>query len=262
MAQSGSENFPVALRILGARRREQLLSLYGFARLVDDAGDEASGDRLVLLDWIERDLDAIFAGTTPEHPINRALAPTVRELRLPADPFKRLIEANRRDQHVTSYRTFDELLDYCSLSAAPVGELVLHVFGVATPDRIALSDTICAGLQVAEHLQDVAEDHARGRVYLPAEDMARFGVGGDLAPPTPADAFRRLMAFEVARARALLDEGAPLIRTLPLRAAVAVAGFVAGGRAALDAIERCGYDVLSHRPRPTAWSTIRRLRWR
>ena len=253
MAQAGEENFPVALRILGATKRAQLLSLYGFARLVDDAGDEADGDRLSLLDAIEADLNRIFeAGSEPELALLRTLALTVRELGLPAGPFRRLIEAGRRDQLVERYPTYDALLDYCGLSAAPVGELVLHVFGSATPARVLLSDSICAGLQVTEHLQDVAEDRAKGRVYLPAEDLERFGcTDGDLRAPAPTARLSELIEFEVARARSLLDAGAPLIGRLPARAAIAVAGFVAGGRAALGAIERAGYDVLSARPRTT-----------
>jgi squalene synthase HpnC len=252
MAQAGEENFPVALRILGATKRAQLLSLYGFARLVDDAGDEADGDRLSLLDAIEADLNRIFEdGPEPELPLLRTLAPTVRELGLPAGPFRRLIEAGRRDQLADSYPTFDSLLDYCRLSAAPVGELVLHVFGSATPDRVLLSDSICAGLQVTEHLQDVAEDQAKGRVYLPAEDLEWFGcTHDDLRAAAPTPRLAQLIEFEVARARSLLDAGAPLIARLPARAAIAVAGFVAGGRAALGAIEGAGYDVLSVRPRP------------
>jgi squalene synthase HpnC len=252
MAQSESENFPVAIRLVGARRRMQLLAIYGFARLVDDAGDEAAGDRSGLLDGIERDLDRVYASETPEHPVLKALAPTVRALELPDGPFRRLIEANRRDQVIDRYPSFAALLDYCQLSAAPVGELVLHVFGAATPERIRLSDQICAGLQVAEHLQDVAEDRGRGRVYLPAEDLARFGVTDpDLLARTPSPAFAALMAFEVTRARSLLAGGAPLIRRLEPRAALAVAGFVAGGRAALDALESARYDVLGACPRPT-----------
>jgi squalene synthase HpnC len=253
MAKAGEENFPVALRILGARKRAQLLSLYGFARLVDDAGDEADGDRLSLLDAIEADLNRIFEGERePELALLRTLAPSVRELSLPAGPFRRLIEAGRRDQLVQRYPTYDALLDYCRLSAAPVGELVLHVFGSATPDRVLLSDSICAGLQVTEHLQDVAEDRAKGRVYLPAEDLERFGcTDGELRARARASRLPELIEFEVARARSLLDAGAPLIGRLPARAAIAVAGFVAGGRAALGAIERAGYDVLSARPRPT-----------
>jgi squalene synthase HpnC len=250
MAQARDENFPVAMRMLGARRRRQLMSLYGFARLVDDTGDDAPGDRLALLDSIEADLDRVFDGTIPEHPALRALIPTVWGLSLPDAPFRRLIEANRQDQVVDRYPTFQDLLGYCQLSAAPVGELVLHVFGAATPDRIRLSDKVCAGLQLTEHLQDVAEDRARGRVYLPGEDLKRFGCGEDFRAPE----FTRLMAFEAARARSLLADGAPLIRLLAPRPAVAVAGFVAGGRAALNAIAGAGYDVLGARPRPTRGS--------
>src|SRR5207247_9169706 len=178
--------------------------------------------------------EAPYAGATPEHQVLRALAPTVRACALPAEPFRRLIEANRRDQEVRRYGPFDELLGYCRLSAAPVGELVLHVFGAATPQRIALSDRVCAGLQVTEHLQDVAEGHARGRVYLPREDLARFGCGEEeLASGGPA--LRAVLGFEAQRARALLDAGAPLARQLPWRARLAIAGFVAGGRTALEA---------------------------
>jgi squalene synthase HpnC len=252
MSQARGENFPVASRLLGRRARGHVLVIYGFARLVDDIGDEADGDRLALLDWAEDELDRIYAGQNPVHPVMRALGPTVRECALPADPFHRLIEANRRDQAVTRYESFDELLDYCRLSAAPVGELVLHVFGAATPERLALSERICAGLQVTEHLQDVAEDHARGRVYLPAEDLARFRCDeDDLGAPTATAELRALIAFEADRARALLADGAPLARRLPPRPSLAVAAFVAGGRAALAALARVGYDVLAERPRPT-----------
>jgi squalene synthase HpnC len=267
MAQAPHENFPVATRLLGSRARAQLLAIYGYARLTDDIGDEAAGDRLALLDWLEDELDRIYAGAEPEHAVMRTLVGTVRSLALPRGPFARLIEANRRDQALARYATFDELLDYCRLSAAPVGELVLHVFGAATPERISLSDRICAGLQVTEHLQDVAEDRSRGRVYLPSADLARFGcVDADLCAASPSPGFAALMAFEVRRARALLAEGAPLIRLLPPRPALAVAGFIAGGRSALDAIESAGYDVLGRSPRPTrralARALIRTLRTR
>lgn len=260
MAQAGQENFPVASRLLGRRARAHLLAIYGFARLTDDIGDEALGDRSALLDWLEHELDRVCANQQPQHPVMRALAPTVRECALPPAPFRRLIEANRRDQQVSRYATFDELLDYCQLSAAPVGELVLHVFGAASADRIALSDRICAGLQVTEHLQDIAEDRARGRVYLPAEDLDRFGCDdADLQARQPSPGFAALTQFETRRARALLREGAPLVRRLPPRPALAVAAFIAGGRAALDAIERAGYDVLGARPRPGRRGLIRAL---
>ncbi len=206
MVQARDENFPVALWLLGPRMRRHLLAIYGFARLVDDVGDEVAGDRLALLDQLERELDV------PVHPVMRTLATTISECALPREPFLRLIEANRRDQVVTRYDSFEELLDYCQLSAAPVGELVLHMFGNATPVRIALSDKLCAGLQVIEHLQDVDEDAARGRVYIGEFDA-------------------------VAGARSLLREGAPLVRLLSGRARLAVAGFLAGGRVALEALE-------------------------
>lgn len=252
MAQSGTENFPVASYLLRRRERTHLLAIYGFARLVDDIGDEASGDRLALLDWLEADLDRIYGGGEPEHPVMRALAPTVTDCALPARPFRRLIEANRQDQRVTRYETFEALLGYCQLSAAPVGELVLHVFGAASAQRIALSDQICNALQVVEHLQDVGEDYARGRVYMPRADLVRFACEErDLGGRAVSPALRELLAFETVRARSLLTAGAPLVRTLQLRPRLAVAGFLAGGRAALDALERSSFEVLGARPRPT-----------
>jgi squalene synthase HpnC len=251
LAQAPHENFPVASRVLPRQMRRHLLAIYGYARLVDDIGDEAEGDRLELLDWIDEELDRLYGGEEPEHSVMRALASTVRECSLPDAPFRRLIEANRRDQHVTSYDSFEALLGYCELSAAPVGELVLHVFDAATPDRIVLSGRICAGLQIAEHLDDVAEDHARGRTYLPRDDLARFGCSdAELSAPSASPALRALIAFEAARARSLLGAGAPLARRLPSRPRLAVAGFVAGGRAALDGLARVDYDVLgAHRRR-------------
>jgi len=222
--RASTENFSVASLVLGKANRDHLLAIYGFARLVDQLGDEVEGDRVAHLDDLERDLDRIYEGGVPEHAIMRRLAPTVRGLDLPRGPFVRLIEANRRDQRQSTYDTYQELLDYCDLSANPVGELVLHVFGVATPERVALSDDVCTALQLLEHWQDVAEDRSRGRVYLPAEDIEHF-------PDREA-----LMAFEIDRARGLLDHGAPLVGTLRGRARLAVAGYVGGGRAGLDAL--------------------------
>jgi squalene synthase HpnC len=252
MAQASGENFPVASRLLPAEARAHLLAIYGFARLVDDTGDETEGDRLGLLDALEADLEQVFATAgAPRHPLLIALKPTVTQCSLPIEPFRRLIEANRRDQVVHSYESFKALVGYCELSANPVGELVLGVFGVATPERIELSDHVCTGLQLVEHWQDVGEDYRRGRVYLPADDRNRFGVSEtELGAMRPTPSFRHLLAFEVERARELLDLGAPLIRTLSGRPRLAVAAFIAGGRAALDAIERSGYDVLGASPRP------------
>ena len=257
MARAQTENFPVASRVLPRRVRSDLLALYGFARLVDELGDSAGGDRLAALDWLEGELDRAFEGRARD-PLLVRLQPTLRDRGLPRGPFVRLIEANRVDQRVNRYATWEELRAYCALSADPVGELVLGVLGAATPERIALSDSICTALQLTEHLQDVAEDLARGRVYLPAEDLERFGCTIEQLGAAHAGApLREVLAFEVARARGLLAEGAPLVGELRGRARIALAGFVAGGRAALDAIERAGYDVLAGPPRA---GTARRLR--
>jgi squalene synthase HpnC len=248
MARARTENFPVASRVLPRRVRTHLLAIYGFARLVDELGDVAGGDRLEALDWLEAELDRAYDGRA-EHPLLARLAPTLRECALPREPFARLIEANRLDQRVSRYATWEELRGYCALSADPVGELVLGVLGVASAERVALSDSICTALQLTEHCQDVAEDLARGRVYLPAEDLQRFGCEiEELAAPHAGGPLREVLAFEVARARRLLEQGAPLIGELHGRARLAVAGFVAGGRAALGAIERSRYDVLAGPP--------------
>jgi squalene synthase HpnC len=264
LAKAAHENFPVALWFLPARVRRQLEAVYGYARLVDDAGDLHPGDRLALLDWIEADLDRAYEGRA-EHPLLQRVSTLVRELRLPRDPFLRLLEANRQDQRVARYATWEELQAYCHLSADPVGELVLHVFGAATPERVLLSDSVCTGLQLAEHWQDVGEDYGRGRIYLPAEDMALFGVvESDIAAAAPGEAFRRLLAFEVERARGLLAAGPRLLASLRGRARLSVAAYVGGGRAALDAVEASGFDVLRRSPaaggRARAAATFRALR--
>jgi len=260
VANASGENFPVALRLLPARHRRHLTNLYFFARLTDDLGDEArdgSRDeadvtvlRLRLLDELAADVDRIYSGGTPQSPVMRAMAETVRECGVPAQPLLDLIQANRQDQEVTRYPTYPDLERYCELSANPVGQIVLYIFGVATPERIALSDNICTALQLAEHWQDVAEDLGNGRIYLPGEDLERFGcTEADLAAPTAGPAVRQLMTFETDRASRLLDQGAPLVGTLRGAARLAVAGYLAGGRAALAAIRGQHHDVLAGTPR-------------
>jgi len=277
-AQASGENFPVALRLLPGRYRRRLEAVYGFARAVDDMGDEAPPlERAGLLDALEADLGRLYqfqdpalreepaADPVPAAPVDpgpaqagpqigvvRALAPVVGACAIPQQVFADLIRANRQDQVVSRYPAFSDLAGYCRLSANPVGRIVLHVFGAATPERMILSDRVCTALQLAEHWQDVAEDFRAGRIYLPAEDLERFGVAeSDLAAATAAPQLRALMAFEVGRARQLLDEGAPLVGNLRGSARVAVAGYVAGGRAALAAITTAGHDVLcaTHKPR-------------
>jgi squalene synthase HpnC len=248
MARAGTENFPVASRLLGAAERQHLLAVYGFARLVDELGDSAAGDRLAALDWLEEELEEAFAGRA-RHPLMVRLQATIAACALTPEPFERLIEANRVDQRRHRYETWEQLREYCALSADPVGELVLAVFGQSSAERIALSDRICTALQLTEHCQDVAEDLRRGRVYLPAEDLARFGCEErELSARSASPAVRAVLAFEVERARGLLTAGLPLIGMLSGRARLAVAAFAAGGSAALDAIERASYDVLPGAP--------------
>ncbi len=242
--------------------RRHLLAFYGFARLVDYVGDEYAGDRLGALNWVE--LETRAALNEPLEPLEpwtgagsgRSLivnaATSVRDLAIDSQPLFDLIEANRRDQLVASYETFEDLVGYCQLSANPVGRLVLGALRIEGSDRFASSDAMCTGLQLAEHWQDVLEDARAGRTYLPSEDLQRFGVDATLlaiGPATPA--FRALMVFEVARARTWLDRGIPLLAQVTGRSRWAVAGFWSGGHAALDAIAKQDFDVLrpaSRRP--------------
>jgi len=281
--RAAGENFPVALRVLPTSRRRYLMAVYGFARTADDIGDRAAPEqRDRLLDELEADLRRLYArrdgarnpggnsgpddgagsgagadaapdgdSAEPRSRVVRALGPAVTDCGIPMQPFLDLIQANRQDQVVSRYQTFEDLVGYCRLSANPVGRIVLHVFGSFSPRRAELSDSVCTALQLAEHWQDVAEDLRAGRIYLPAQDMDRFGcTEQDLAQASAPPQVRALVAFETGRALALLDAGAPLIGMLRGAARAAVAGYVAGGRAALAAIAAADHDVLRATPRP------------
>ena len=263
-AKAGGENFPVAAFVLPRAYRGDLMAVYTYARRVDDIGDAAPGDRMRLLDDLAAELDLLFDGQQPADPAVAGLAGTVRSRGFGRAPFDKLIEANRRDQIVIRYGTFDELIDYCALSANPVGELVLGVFGVDTESRRRYSDRVCSALQILEHCQDVAEDYAAGRVYLPSDDMAVFGVAeSELAAEKASRQLRALVGFQVQRAVGMLDEGAALLPALRGAARVAIAGYLAGGYATAEALARAGFDVLTTTPRPTkaamAFETARLL---
>ncbi|GAA3836828.1 squalene synthase HpnC [Streptomyces phyllanthi] len=265
--KAAAENFPVAPFFLPGAWRTDLMAVYGFARLVDDIGDgdlapggadarllgvspDEAEDRSALLDAFETDLRRVFDGG-PRHPLLRRLQRTVRRRSLTPEPFLGLIAANRQDQLVKRYETYDDLLAYCELSANPVGRLVLAVTGTSTPERVRRSDAVCTALQIVEHLQDVAEDLGRDRIYLPTADMKRFHVQeADLAATTAGASVRALLAYEAQRARDLLDEGLPLVGSVHGRLRLLLAGFVAGGRAAIHAIAAAEYDVLSGPPKP------------
>ncbi|MGH9230022.1 MAG: squalene synthase HpnC [Acidimicrobiales bacterium] len=257
LAQADHENFPVVTRLVPRAARDHLLAVYAFARLTDDLGDEHPGDRSAALDWLEGDLQAALDGR-PCHPVTARLGRTIAATDLTAAPFLDLIAANRRDQAVARRATWDDLLDYCRLSANPIGTAVLAIAGALTPERQTLSDRVCSGLQVVEHLQDVGEDAAAGRIYLPGDDLERFGVDEtDLTAPAASPALRSAVAFELARARDLLAAGIPLTRSLRGWSRLAVAGYVAGGLAAADAIEAARYDVLAGPVRPTRARSLR-----
>lgn len=259
--RAGEENFPVALRVLPRALREDLMAIYAYARFVDDVGDELVGDRSRTLDEVEARLRRLLAEplAASEPDVPRALVAAVRLLGrhgLDPAPLFDLITANRIDQDRRDWETFDDLLGYCRYSATPVGRLVLGVLGVDDPRYLERSDAVCAALQVLEHLQDVGEDLARGRIYLPKEDRHHFGVTpDDLAARSAGPAVRRLVAFEVGRARRLLTPGYDLVAGLRGAGRLAVAGFVAGGLATADAIVAAGYDVLGRRCRPRATTT-------
>jgi squalene synthase HpnC len=245
-----TENFSVASLLLGRATRRRLMAVYGFARLVDQLGDAVAGDRLAALDEAEAELDRAFAGNA-RTAIFRELEPLIHDRRLEREPFARLIEANRRDQVQPEYETWADLVSYCELSANPVGRLVLAVFGADSPEQEALSDDVCTALQVIEHVQDVREDALAGRIYLPGEDRRRHGVEREqLTAASLGPGLRAVLELECDRARALLRSGVELVASLRGRARFAVAGYVGGGVAALDALRDSGYDVFSQAPRP------------
>lgn len=245
-----AENFPVALRILPRALRRDLGAVYDVARVIDDLGDESAGDRTAALLRFREDLGRAWKGG-PEEPVLRRLVPTIRARGLDNEPFDRLVQANLQDQKVTRYRTQADLAQYCTLSADPVGRIVLRVFGVRSAEAERLSDLVCTALQLIEHCQDVAEDKRAGRIYLPQEDLEAFGVAeSDLDADRANSAVRRVVAAQAGKALDQLTEGAPLVRLLQGWARLAIAGYLAGGLATVDALRRANWDVLAATPRP------------
>ncbi len=241
------ENFPVASWFLPKPLRPHLYAIYAYCRGVDDIGDEASGDRLALLEEWEAELKRAYLGGATD-PRFIALAHTIKRFEIPPQPFDALIDANRRDQRTTRYETFDELLDYCSHSANPVGHLILYVFGCRDTELQALADFTCTALQLANMWQDVSVDAAKGRIYIPREDMSAFGVdGADIFERRFTPEFQRLMQFQVERTRDHFRRGLPLIGRASGHLRVDLRAFTLGGLAALRSVEDRGYDVLSGR---------------
>jgi squalene synthase HpnC len=250
LARAHYENFLVSTVLVPRDLRPHFHSIYAYCRVADDLADEAvTPERaLQLLDWWERELDRCCAGA-PRHPVFVALAETMAAFGIPREPFDDLLGAFRQDQSVRRYATYGDLLAYCARSANPVGRLVLHLFGFTDEHRRGLSDATCTGLQLANFWQDVVTDFARGRVYLPAEDMDRFGVTLDqIADRRCTPAFADLMRFQCSRTRELFEYGSALAAVVPRRLRLDVEMFTAGGVEVLRRIERQGFDVLKRRP--------------
>ncbi len=262
------ENFPVASFLVPPRERRAVVAIYRFARAADDLADEGDAPpqaRLDALAGFRRAVDAI-AGRIDDPVLGEApfaeLARAVREHALPTAPLADLLSAFAQDVTVHRYADFAALRDYCRRSADPVGRLLLALYRRESPANLEASDAICTGLQLANFWQDVAVDHAKGRVYLPQDDLARHGVTERQIAESRCDAaWRALMRFQTARARALLVSGRPLASRLPWRIGLELRAVVAGGLAILDRIDAVDGDVFRSRPvlSPRDWL---RVGWR
>lgn len=248
IAHAHYENFTVASALLPKRIRPYFHAVYAFCRHTDDLGDEAQGDRLALLDAWEGELHRATEGEATD-PIMVALGDTIQRFDIPIDLFERLITANRMDQGRGRFPTYADVQHYCEHSATPVGRMVLYVLGDRSEESHRLSDATCTALQLANFWQDVQRDYAMDRIYIPQEDLERFGYSEpDLAKGVVNDAFRDLMRFEVDRTQELFDEGLALVDRLSGRAKLDIALFSKGGMRVLESIRHQDYDVLTHRP--------------
>ena len=251
LAAGHYENFTVVGALTPKALRPAFRAVYAFCRWSDDLGDEVGNrDRSrVLLSWWRDELRGMYEGRV-HHPVFVALAEVARDFEIPIEPFADLISAFEQDQNILEYETFDDIVDYCTRSADPVGRIVLRLGRCFDPENARLSDRTCTALQLANHWQDVSRDLAIDRIYLPREDRERFGVRDeDLKERRFTPEFRRLMGFQVDRARAMFLEGWPLVDRLPRGLAPAVDLFTRGGMAILNRIEAVGYDVLTTRPK-------------
>ena len=250
LAKTHYENFSVATWFLPAKLKQHFYNVYAYCRISDDLGDEVGNAQqsLELLDQWEAELNACYAGS-PKHPVFVALAETVRQCNIPKHEFSDLLIAFRQDQTVTRFEAFDDVLGYCRYSANPVGHLVLYLCGYSDAERQQLSDYTCTALQLANFWQDVAVDYGKGRIYLPLEDLRRFGVTeDDIAQRRATPQFLELMKFQVQRAREWFDRGLPLVKKVDRELAVDLELFSRGGQEILNAIENQGFDVLRRRP--------------
>jgi squalene synthase HpnC len=276
LARSHYENFSVVTWFLPRHLHQHFYNVYAYCRISDDLGDEVGDAQqsLALLNVWEAELSATYLSlvepplrevrqpveklqpessgrdlASPRHPVFIALRETIRECNIPREPFADLLTAFRQDQRVGRYPAFDDLLGYCHYSANPVGHLVLYLCGYRDAERQQLSDYTCTALQLANFWQDVARDYAKGRIYLPLEDLTRYGVSeSDIAEGRPTPQFLEMMKFEVTRVREWFHKGLPLVAMVDKRLALDIEMFSRGGLEILTAIEQQRYDVLTRRP--------------
>jgi len=252
MAVKHYENFPVGSILLPPKLREPIALIYAFARSADDFADEGSlsaEERLGRLDLYSRELDAIESGDAPDLPLFRALLSVIQRHALPVQLFRDLLSAFAQDVTKGRYASFDEIRDYCRRSANPVGRLLLHLFGETETHFTARSDDICTSLQLINFLQDVEIDFAKDRIYLPLDEMRRFGVDeGQIARRDAGGGWWPLMRFQIDRAKGLLEQGAPLATWFPGRVGLELRMIVLGGRRILRKLEASGGDVFRRRP--------------
>lgn len=252
MAVDHYENFPVASLLLPRSLRRHVVAIYRFARHADDIADEGDAkadERLTRLEALRNDVALIERGLTPDSEPCRSLAQTVRECRLPTLPLRHLLDAFSQDVIKTRYDDYAAVLDYCRRSANPVGHLILALYGESGGDNLRQSDAICTSLQLINFWQDVALDWDKGRIYLPLDEMQRFGVSeADLAGKICNPRFRDLMAFQCERARMLMNSGRMLPRRLPGRLGIELRLVIEGGLRILEKIAKVDFDVFRARP--------------
>lgn len=262
MAVDHYENFPVASILLPARLRYPVEVIYAFARSADDIADEGDAtpeERQAGLDNYLNELDAIEHGHPSENALFTRLKDVIQQHSLPLQPFRDLISAFKQDTHTLQYHTYNSLLDYCQRSANPVGLLMLHLYGEATEENIRMSDAICTALQLINFWQDIAVDWQKKRVYIPQEDLARFGITEEMiASGTVSEAWCALMQFEIRRTRQLMLSGAALPKRIPGRIGLELRFVVNGGLRILDRIESADFNIFSKRPTLTRrdWLSI------
>lgn len=262
LARTHYENFPVASVLLPWRLRRPISLIYAFARKADDIADEGDAlpaQRLAQLDEMRRELDLIGTGVLPSTPFFVTLGDTIAQHRLPLQPFYDLLDAFGQDVIKQRYADFGEVMDYCRRSANPIGRLLLHLYGEASPRNLGYADAICSALQIINFLQDVAIDYRKGRIYLPEEDLRKFRIEEAQIARGDADSkWQALMHFEIERARRLLQSGAPLGLALKGRIGLEMRMIIAGGETILRKLHKAHGDMFNQRPvlRPWDWTQM------